>query len=96
MTHICAGLDVGWIGLYVKVVNEFDVCFACSEAEGAAQHAAEQGSYSGSQSPQSVGSGALDSGTEYLSDSTSYNMDVSMSLCGQEGDTSQITKGKYV
>lgn len=37
----------------------------------------------------------MDSGTEYLSDSTSYNMDVSMSLCGQEGDTSQITKGKW-
>lgn len=68
---------------------------ACSEAEGTFQHAAEQASCSGSQSPQSVGSGAMDSGTEYLSDSTSYNMDVTMSLCGQEGDASQITKGKY-
>uniref|UniRef100_A0A3Q3G0K8 phosphatidate phosphatase n=1 Tax=Labrus bergylta TaxID=56723 RepID=A0A3Q3G0K8_9LABR len=66
------------------------------EAEGSSQHGAEQGSYSGSQSPQSVGSGAMDSGTEYLSDSTSYNMDVSMSLCGQEGDTSQITKEKFM
>lgn len=36
----------------------------------------------------------MDSGTEYLSDSASYNMDVSMSLCGQEGDTRQITKGR--
>uniref|UniRef100_A0A8C2ZXH7 phosphatidate phosphatase n=1 Tax=Cyclopterus lumpus TaxID=8103 RepID=A0A8C2ZXH7_CYCLU len=54
-----------------------------------------QGSCSGSQSPQSVGSGAMDSGTEYLSDSASYNMDISMSLCGQEGDTSQITKEKF-
>ncbi|GAA6234526.1 phosphatidate phosphatase LPIN2-like isoform X1 [Lates japonicus] len=70
--------------------------FPKSEAEGASQHGAEQGSYSGSQSPQSVGSGAMDSGTEYLSDSTSYNMDVSMSLCGQEGDTSQITKEKFM
>lgn len=68
--------------------------WSCSETDGAAQQAAEQGSGSGSQSPQSVGSGAMDSGTEYLSDSTSYSMDVSMSLCGQEGDTSQITKGK--
>lgn len=42
-----------------------------------------------------MSSGALDSGTEYLSDSTSYSMDVSMSLCGQEGDTSQITKEKF-
>ncbi|XP_053172558.1 phosphatidate phosphatase LPIN2-like [Scomber japonicus] len=67
--------------------------FPKSEAEGASQQGAELGS--GSQSPQSVGSGAMDSGTEYLSDSTSYNMDVSMSLCGQEGDTSQITKEKF-
>ncbi|XP_035802295.1 phosphatidate phosphatase LPIN2-like isoform X2 [Amphiprion ocellaris] len=70
--------------------------FPKSEAEGAFQQGAEQGSFSGSQSPQSVGSGAMDSGTEYLSDSTSYSMDVSMSLCGQEGDTSQITKEKFM
>ncbi|KAM9361200.1 phosphatidate phosphatase LPIN2 [Symphorus nematophorus] len=70
--------------------------FPKSETEGASQLGAEQGSGSGSQSPQSVGSGAMDSGTEYLSDSTSYNMDVSMSLCGQEGDTSQITKEKFM
>ena len=66
----------------------------CSEAEGALQQGTEQGLGSGSQSPQSVGSGQMDSGTEYLSDSACYNMDISMSLCGQEGDTSQITKGK--
>uniref|UniRef100_A0A671XLA5 phosphatidate phosphatase n=1 Tax=Sparus aurata TaxID=8175 RepID=A0A671XLA5_SPAAU len=70
--------------------------FPKSETEGGSQQGAEQGSCSGSQSPQSVGSGAMDSGTEYLSDSTSYNMDVSMSLCGQEGDTSQITKEKFM
>uniref|UniRef100_A0A672IYC3 phosphatidate phosphatase n=1 Tax=Salarias fasciatus TaxID=181472 RepID=A0A672IYC3_SALFA len=68
--------------------------FPKSEAEGAFQ--LEQGQGSGSHSPQSVGSGAMDSGTEYLSDSTSYNMEVSMSLCGQEGDTSQITKEKFM
>uniref|UniRef100_A0A7N9AJZ8 phosphatidate phosphatase n=1 Tax=Mastacembelus armatus TaxID=205130 RepID=A0A7N9AJZ8_9TELE len=49
--------------------------FPKSETEGGFQHGADQGSCSGSQSPQSVGSGAMDSGTEYLSDSTSYNMD---------------------
>ncbi|XP_041638902.1 zgc:123305 isoform X2 [Cheilinus undulatus] len=70
--------------------------FPKSETEGGFQHGAEQGSFSGSQSPQSVGSGAMDSGTEYLSDFTSYNMDVSMSLCGQVGDTSQITKEKFM
>ncbi|KAI3370291.1 hypothetical protein L3Q82_025069, partial [Scortum barcoo] len=70
--------------------------FPRSETEGASQLGAEQGSFSGSQSPQSVGSGAMDSGTEYLSDSALYNMDISMSLCGQEGDTSQITKEKFM
>ncbi|XP_019942554.1 phosphatidate phosphatase LPIN2 isoform X2 [Paralichthys olivaceus] len=70
--------------------------FPKSEAEAASQHGAEQGSLSGSQSPHSVGSGAIDSGTEYLSDSTSYNMDISMSLCGGEGNTSQITKEKFM
>ncbi|KAM6928219.1 phosphatidate phosphatase LPIN2 [Xenentodon cancila] len=69
--------------------------FPKSEMEGASQQAAEQGSCSGSQSPQSVGSGAMDSGTEYLSDSTCYSMDVSMSLCGREGNTSQITKEQF-
>uniref|UniRef100_A0A669F2A9 phosphatidate phosphatase n=1 Tax=Oreochromis niloticus TaxID=8128 RepID=A0A669F2A9_ORENI len=64
--------------------------FPKSEGEGAFQNGAEQGSRSGSQSPQSVGSGAMDSGTEYLSDNTSYNMDVSMSLCGREGNTKKF------
>ncbi|XP_056293366.1 phosphatidate phosphatase LPIN2-like isoform X2 [Pseudoliparis swirei] len=67
--------------------------FPKSEPEGASPAGAEQGSCSGSQSPQSVG--AVDSGAEYLSDSASYNMDISMSLCGQEGDTSHITKEKF-
>ncbi|XP_029990821.1 phosphatidate phosphatase LPIN2 isoform X2 [Sphaeramia orbicularis] len=70
--------------------------FPKSETEGASQQGAEQGSVSGSQSPQSVGSGNIDSGTEYLSDSMSYSMDVSMSLCGAEGDTSHITKEKFM
>ncbi|MEQ2182358.1 hypothetical protein GOODEAATRI_021528, partial [Goodea atripinnis] len=70
--------------------------FPKTDPEGAFTQYAEQGSGSGSQSPQSVSSGALDSGTEYLSDSTSYIMDVSMSLCGQEGDASQITKARAI
>ncbi|CAB1354200.1 unnamed protein product, partial [Coregonus sp. 'balchen'] len=47
------------------------------ETEGGLRPGAEQGSGSGSgnQSPQSVGSGAMDSGTEYLSDSTTDHMD---------------------
>lgn len=72
------------------------VFYSYSEAEGASRQGAEQGSSSGNQSPQSVGSGAMDSGTEYLSDSAAYHMDVSMSLCGCEGDTRKIKKGKGV
>uniref|UniRef100_A0A674E9Z9 phosphatidate phosphatase n=1 Tax=Salmo trutta TaxID=8032 RepID=A0A674E9Z9_SALTR len=66
------------------------------ETEGSSRPGAEQGSGSGNQSPQSVGSGAMDSGTEYLSDSTSDHMDVSMSLCGRTGHTSQINKDKFM
>ncbi|XP_037345661.2 zgc:123305 [Pungitius pungitius] len=92
---------LGPTGIYLDDLTtlEPDVAalyFPKSEVEGASQQGAEQGSCSGSQSPQSVGTGAMDSGTEYLSDSTSYNMDISMSLCGQEGDTSQITKEKFM
>ncbi|XP_037620312.1 phosphatidate phosphatase LPIN3-like isoform X2 [Sebastes umbrosus] len=92
---------LGPTGIYLDDLTKLDpevaaLYFPKSETEGASQLGAEQGSHSGSQSPQSVGSGAMDSGTEYLSDSASYNMDVSMSLCGQEGDTSQITKEKFM
>uniref|UniRef100_A0A8C7UTX1 phosphatidate phosphatase n=1 Tax=Oncorhynchus mykiss TaxID=8022 RepID=A0A8C7UTX1_ONCMY len=66
------------------------------ETEGSSRQGAEQGSGSGNQSPQSVGSGAMDSGTEYLSDSTSDHMDVSMSLCGRTGHTSHINKDKFM
>ncbi|RVE72399.1 hypothetical protein OJAV_G00040070 [Oryzias javanicus] len=69
--------------------------FPKSDTETACLQGAEPSSCSGSQTPQSVGSGAMDSGTEYLSDSASYTMDVSMSLCGRVGDTSQITKEKF-
>uniref|UniRef100_A0A8C6LXL4 phosphatidate phosphatase n=1 Tax=Nothobranchius furzeri TaxID=105023 RepID=A0A8C6LXL4_NOTFU len=65
------------------------------KAEAALHQGADLCSGSGSQSPQSVGSAAMDSGTEYLSDSTCYNIDISMSLCGKEGDTSQITKETF-
>ncbi|XP_075994080.1 phosphatidate phosphatase LPIN2 isoform X2 [Genypterus blacodes] len=97
---------LGPTGIYLDDLTKLDpevaaLYFPKSEAEAASQQGAElgaeQGSCSGSsQSPQSVGSGALDSGTEYLSDCTTYNMDVSMSLCGCEGDGSQITKERFM
>ncbi|XP_016313574.1 phosphatidate phosphatase LPIN2-like [Sinocyclocheilus anshuiensis] len=46
---------------------------------------------SGQLSSQSLGSANADSGTEYLSDSTTDTLDVTMSLCGR-GDISQISK----
>uniref|UniRef100_A0AAY4ET20 phosphatidate phosphatase n=1 Tax=Denticeps clupeoides TaxID=299321 RepID=A0AAY4ET20_9TELE len=44
----------------------------------------------------SVGSGNLDSGTDYMSDSTIDSLDVTMSLCGKVGSTSQINKEKFM
>ncbi|KAG9353012.1 hypothetical protein JZ751_017588 [Albula glossodonta] len=70
--------------------------FPKSEAEAGSRAGAEPGTQSGNQSPQSVGSGAMDSGTEYLSDSTGDLMDVTMSLCGRVGDTSHINKEKFM
>ncbi|KAM8866900.1 phosphatidate phosphatase LPIN2 isoform 2-T2 [Synchiropus picturatus] len=92
---------LGQTGIYLDDLRSLDpevaaLYFPKGENEGLSQPVAERGSCSGSQSPHSVGSGTIDSGTEYLSDSTSYSMDVSMSLCGQEGGTSQITKEKFM
>ncbi|KAJ8359194.1 hypothetical protein SKAU_G00157190 [Synaphobranchus kaupii] len=70
--------------------------FPKSEAEAGSRTGVEPGSRSGNQSPQSVGSGAMDSGTEYLSDSTGDQLDVTMSLCGRVVDTSHINKEKFM
>ncbi|XP_051562329.1 zgc:123305 isoform X1 [Myxocyprinus asiaticus] len=47
-----------------------------------------------SDQPLSLASANTDSGTEYLSDSTTDTLDVTMSLCGR-GDISQISKEKF-
>uniref|UniRef100_A0A8C8GIV2 phosphatidate phosphatase n=1 Tax=Oncorhynchus tshawytscha TaxID=74940 RepID=A0A8C8GIV2_ONCTS len=77
------------------VVEDFANGYASplSEAEGCSRLSAEQESGSGNQS---VGSGAMDSGTEYLSDTTTDHMDVTMSLCGHTGHTSQINKDQFM
>uniref|UniRef100_A0A669BMY9 phosphatidate phosphatase n=1 Tax=Oreochromis niloticus TaxID=8128 RepID=A0A669BMY9_ORENI len=54
------------------------------------------GQRSGSQSPQSVGSAAADSGTECLSDSAGDLPDVTLSLCGGVGENSEISKEKFM
>ncbi|XP_059183244.1 phosphatidate phosphatase LPIN2-like [Centropristis striata] len=56
----------------------------------------EAGRRSGSQSPQSVGSAAADSGTECLSDSAGDLPDVTLSLCGGVGENSEIPKEKFM
>lgn len=53
----------------------------------------DSGTHSGSQSPQSVGSAAADSGTECLSDSAGDLPDVTLSLCGGLTENSEISKG---
>lgn len=69
------------------------VCFFHSESEQVPKHWVEMGRRSGSQSPQSVGSAAADSGTECLSDSAGDLPDVTLSLCGGVGENSEISKG---
>ncbi|KAI4883059.1 hypothetical protein NFI96_029351 [Prochilodus magdalenae] len=78
--------------------------FPKSDSESASRSGAELGSIhpprvspqSGQQSPQSLGSGNVDSGTEYLSDSTTDTLDITMSLCGTEGHARQINKEKFM
>lgn len=65
----------------------------CSESEQIPKHWTETGMCSGSQSPQSVGSTAADSGTECLSDSAGDLPDVTLSLCGGISENSEISKG---
>ena len=65
----------------------------CSEAEAATKHWMDSEMGSGSQSPQSVGSAAADSGTECLSDSAGDLPDVTLSLCGGLSENAEISKG---
>uniref|UniRef100_A0A8C7GA85 phosphatidate phosphatase n=1 Tax=Oncorhynchus kisutch TaxID=8019 RepID=A0A8C7GA85_ONCKI len=65
-----------------------------SESEVVPKHWVEVGRRDGSQSPQSVGSAAADSGTDCLSDSAGDLPDVTLSLCGGVGENSEISKGK--
>ncbi|XP_077429416.1 phosphatidate phosphatase LPIN2 isoform X2 [Vanacampus margaritifer] len=90
---------LGPTGIYLDDLTSLDpevaaLYFPKSETEGSSPPVVEQGSGSASQSPHSMG--ALDSGTEYLSDSASYATEVSMSLCGHVGDTSQINKERFL
>ncbi|XP_033494025.2 phosphatidate phosphatase LPIN2-like [Epinephelus lanceolatus] len=70
--------------------------FPKSESEQVPKHWVEMGRRSGSQSPQSVGSAAADSGTECLSDSAGDLPDVTLSLCGGVAENSEIPKEKFM
>ncbi|XP_035511556.1 phosphatidate phosphatase LPIN2-like [Morone saxatilis] len=70
--------------------------FPKSESDQVPKHWVEMGRRSGSQSPQSVGSAAADSGTECLSDSAGDLPDVTLSLCGGVGENSEISKDKFM
>ncbi|MEQ2246536.1 hypothetical protein ILYODFUR_000395 [Ilyodon furcidens] len=87
--------------IYLEDLNalEPDVAaryFPKSESEQVPKDWVETGQHSGSQSPQSVGSAAADSGTECLSDSPSDLPDVKLSLCGGVGENSEISKEKFM
>ncbi|KAM6980672.1 phosphatidate phosphatase LPIN2 [Aplochiton taeniatus] len=91
---------LGPADIYLDDLNNLEpdvaaLYFPKSESDAASRVGAEPGSLSRDQSPQSVGSGAMDSGTEYLSDSTTDHLEVSMSLCGCVGDTSQTNKDEF-
>lgn len=65
----------------------------CAHSDSDSKHWMDSGMHSGSQSPQSVGSAAADSGTECLSDSASDLPDVTLSLCGGLSENAEISKG---
>uniref|UniRef100_A0A8P4KRJ3 phosphatidate phosphatase n=1 Tax=Dicentrarchus labrax TaxID=13489 RepID=A0A8P4KRJ3_DICLA len=70
--------------------------FPKSESEAATKHWMDSEMPSGSQSPQSVGSAAADSGTECLSDSASDLPDVTLSLCGGLTENAEISKERFM
>lgn len=70
--------------------------FPKSESDPGSRQWPESDTFSGSQSPQSVGSAAADSGTECLSDSAMDLPDVTLSLCGGLSENGEISKEKFM
>ncbi|XP_012601606.1 phosphatidate phosphatase LPIN2 isoform X2 [Microcebus murinus] len=70
--------------------------FPKSESDPSSRQWPESDTLSGSQSPQSVGSAAADSGTECLSDSAMDLPDVTLSLCGGLSENGEISKEKFM
>ncbi|XP_010956380.3 phosphatidate phosphatase LPIN2 isoform X1 [Camelus bactrianus] len=70
--------------------------FPKSDSDPGSRQWPELDTLSGSQSPQSVGSAAADSGTECLSDSAMDLPDVTLSLCGGLSENGEISKEKFM
>ncbi|XP_007665340.1 phosphatidate phosphatase LPIN2 isoform X1 [Ornithorhynchus anatinus] len=69
--------------------------FPKSDSDPGSRQWTETDTLSGSQSPQSVGSAAADSGTECLYDSAIDLPDVTLSLCGGLSENGEISKEKF-
>ncbi|KAJ7338714.1 hypothetical protein JRQ81_012616 [Phrynocephalus forsythii] len=70
--------------------------FPKSDSDPGSRQWIESDTLSGSQSPQSVGSAAADSGTECMSDSAMDLPDVTLSLCGGLSENGEIPKEKFL
>ncbi|KAL2097642.1 hypothetical protein ACEWY4_006849 [Coilia grayii] len=87
--------------IYLDDLNVLDAdavarYFPKSDSDPGSKHWNESGMHSGSQSPQSVGSAAADSGTECLSDLAGDLPDVTLSLCGGLSENAEISKEKFM
>ena len=83
------------LGIQGVIIQQilFSLSPARSESDPGSRQWPESDTLSGSQSPQSVGSAAADSGTECLSDSAMDLPDVTLSLCGGLSENGEISKG---
>ncbi|XP_069076066.1 phosphatidate phosphatase LPIN2 isoform X2 [Pleurodeles waltl] len=87
--------DIYLDDLQVLEPNVAALYFPKSESDPGSVQWTESDTFSGSQSPQSVGSNAADSGTECLSDSAMDLPDVTLSLCGGLSENGEISKEKF-
>lgn len=87
--------DIYLDDLQVLEPNVAALYFPKSESDPGSVQWPESDTLSGSQSPQSVGSNAADSGTECLSDSAMDLPDVTLSLCGGLSENGEISKEKF-
>ncbi|XP_009863115.1 PREDICTED: phosphatidate phosphatase LPIN2 isoform X1 [Apaloderma vittatum] len=88
-------------GIYLEDLKALEpevaaLYFPKSDSDPGFRQWTESDTLSGSQSPQSVGSAAADSGTECMSDSAMDLPDVTLSLCGGLNENGEISKEKFM